>query len=331
VVLKLPNALADASPDTERPQLAIAGGAARVVLIGLSGQRLSDVRIGLSANSGQIVIPRGTERIVVIGLGLGSGNGAPSGGARPGLAGWHAGLLMPYVGWSSAVGPGCVVQSNSDRLKLHRERADAGWINGTELASGVSTVTTTFADAPRCVVIVLDDPASGGQDLGGRQLLLGLDGAERATDAAGTERAPVLLAMDNRSVLAYDVLPQRDATGLPLPVVVAIASQDGWSLVGVMASSTLDAQGAISLIAARGLDAALLPLVSLMPSERGAGETAPASRLSWIGPQRSTDQRRAAQGRASGVAQPAAVRALRAETKTNTTATATPRRQGKGR
>ena len=38
----------------------------------------------------------------------------------------------------------------------------------------------------------------------------------------------MLLAMENRSVLAYDVVP--DGTG---PVVVTIASELGWSLVGV--------------------------------------------------------------------------------------------------
>jgi hypothetical protein len=302
VVLKLPNANADAAPEARRPQLVVSGAPARVVLLGIGGLRLADRRVSPERESRSIELPRGTERIVAIGLG---GETAAARGDRAGLVGWHAGLQMPYAGWSTAIGPGCVVQTTSDRLPQHRERVDAGWIGGAEMARGVTTVTTTFAEAPRTVLIVLDDPAVTGEDIAGRQLLLGLDGAARATDAAGNEQAPVLLAMDNRSVLAYDVVPEREADGTPKTVVVTIASQEGWSLVGVMASATLNAEGAIALVASRGLDAALLPL-----APRGS-EAAPASHLVWQGPVRDAKQRRAARERAAGIATPTAPRALR--------------------
>jgi hypothetical protein len=302
VVLKLPNANADAAPEGRRPHLVVAGAPARIVLLGVGGLRLEDRRVSPERESRSIELPRGTERIVAIGLG---GEAAAARGDRAGLAGWHAGLLMPYAGWRTAIGPGCVVQTTSDRLPQHRERVDAGWIGGAEMARGVTTVTTTFAEAPRTVLIVLDDPAVNGEDIAGRQLLLGLDGAARATDAAGNERAPVLLATDNRSVLAYDVVPEREADGSPKTVVVTIASQEGWSLVGVMASAALNAEGAIALVAARGLDASLLPL-----APRGT-EAAPASRLAWQGPVRDAQQRRVARELAAGIATPTAPRALR--------------------
>ncbi len=284
VVLKLPNAHADALPDGERPKLAVAGAPARVVMLGHAGRRLADTLLGPGHPASTFEVPRGTERIVAI------GQGSAVRASRIGLAGWFAGLQMPYAGHATAIGPGCVVHVNGERLALHRERLDAGWVNGAELAHGTSTLSTTFAGKPRTVVVVLDDPASAGDNLDGRQLLLGLDGATRALDRAGREKPPVLLAMDNRSVLAYDVVPEGEA-----PVVVTIASQDGWSLVGVMASSELDATGAVALVSSRGLDAALQPFATT-----SATEVATPSRLAWIGPTRSRDERTTAKARAQG-------------------------------
>ncbi len=284
VVLKLPNAHADALPDGARPKLAVAGAPARVVMLGHGGRRLADTLLGPGLTTSVLEVPRGTERIVAV------GQGAVADQSRIGLAGWHAGLQMPYAGHATAVGPGCVVHANGERLALHRERLDAGWVNGAELARGTSTLTTTFAGTARTVVVVLDDPASAGDNLDGRQLLLGLDGATRALDRAGREMPPVLLAMDNRSVLAYDVVPEGAA-----PVVVTIASQDGWSLVGVMASGEVDATGAVALVSSRGLDAAMQPFATT--SATGADTP---SRIAWIGPTRSTDDRAAAKARAQG-------------------------------
>jgi hypothetical protein len=201
------------------------------------------------------------------------------------------------------------VHSTTPRITLHRERVEAGWVSGAELAAGVTTVATTFTDAPRCVLIVLDDPAVTGADIEGRRLLMGLDGAERATDAAGSERPPVLLSLDNRSVLAYEIVPESDDAGRPRRVVVSIASQQGWSLVGVMGSEALDARAAVAIVAARGLDGALLPLVPRDPAAASAGSVM-ASRLLWLGPSRGKAERQAARALARGVAQPVAPRAL---------------------
>ena len=57
------------------------------------------------------------------------------------------------------------------------------------------------------MVLVLDDPTALGGETAGRRLVLGLDGAERVTDARGEDLPPVLLAPENRSVLAYAVAP----------------------------------------------------------------------------------------------------------------------------
>jgi hypothetical protein len=297
VVLKMPNAHADAALDGERPRLGVTGAPARVVVLGHGGAVLADRVVGTGRDAAgrddvSIEIARGAERLVAVGQGTAEGEGPAAG-----LLGWHAGMQLPYAGWSAAVAPGCVVRSSGEPLSLHRERLDAGWVSGAELARGVSTVTTTFADAPTTVVIVLDDPAAFGDVAGGRQLLLGLDGADRARDAAGRERPPVLLMMENRSVLAYDIVPERK-----LPVVVTIASELGWSLVGVMGSAELSAAGAIALISARGLDAAMRPFATSSPT------ATVVSRLEWLGPIRTQAERREAKALASGRPEPPAKR-----------------------
>lgn len=277
-VLELPNARRDAG-EGDRPRLGVSGPAARIVLLSHGGRWLADERVEQRA----IEIPRGTERIVAIG----QGGGAAS---EPGLAGWHAGMQLPYAGRASAIGPGCVVHAVGERLAAHDERLDAGWVGGAELARGTSTVTTTFAGLPRTVVIVLDDPASAGDPVAARQLLLGLDGGRRVRDADGSERAPVLLTSDNRSVLAYDVIADGDR-----PMVVTIASEPGWSLVGVMASDRVDATGAVALVGSRGLDAAMLPFAVLDATQPNA-----ASVLQWLAPTRTRQQRAMARAQAQG-------------------------------
>ncbi|MGI9052148.1 MAG: DUF6603 domain-containing protein [Ilumatobacteraceae bacterium] len=275
VVLKLPNAAADVA-DGERPTVGVVGAPARVVLLAQGGGVLRDQLVGAET----ITVDQGTERIVTVGQG--TSDGPP---LEAGLAGWYAGMQLPYVGWTTAIAPGCVVRSLGEPLRQHGERLEAGWIDGAELARGVSTVTTRFAEPVTTVVVIIDDPTAFGDQVAGRQLLLGLDGAERPTDGAGVARPPVVLAMENRSVLAYDVVPEADR-----PVIVTIASQLGWSLVGVM-GSVLSAQGAVALISSRGLDAAVRPFA---PGATGV------SRLRWQGEKRTDRQREKAKALASG-------------------------------
>lgn len=252
-VLALPNARHDVGTD-DRPQLAVTGAPVRVLAVGPGAAVLAD-DVVVEA----LAVPQGTERLVAIGL----GTGEP---ARTGLDGWHAGAQLPYLGWSSALGRGALVTSRGEQVPAHAERGEAGWVSGAELARGVATVTTRFTAPVRTVVVVLDDPTALGGDSVGRRLVLGLDGAERVTDARGEDLPPVLLSAENRSVLAWAVAPGQG------PVTVTVATQEGWSLVGVLGTADLDPQGAVALVSARGLDAALAPFT---PGTEGA------SRLSW--------------------------------------------------
>ena len=269
-VLKLPNSRHDVGstdPD-ERPRLLVQGAPARILALGPGADLLADA---VAADAADFDVPPGTERLVAIGL------GGPGGSHRLGLDGWHAGAQLPYLGWSAALGRDCLVRSHGGPIRAHDQRAEAGWVTGAELAAGESTVITRFVTAPRTIVVVLDDPNAFGGESAGRRLVLGLEGADRVTDARGHDLPPVLLAAENRSVLAYAVLP----TGGP--VTVTVSTQEGWALVGVLGSKDLGPDAAVSLIGARGLDAALTPFVT--------GSTG-ASRLVWRAPK--GDRHRAA-------------------------------------
>ncbi len=260
VVLQLPNARRDVARDVARPRLGFAGPPVRIVAFADGGRVTADV---ITAEAFEV--PRGTERLVVVGQGLPDPK-VPLSAA--GLAGWHAGLELPYVGWSTAIGPGCTVRTRGELISRHRERVGAGWIRGAELAAGTTTLITRFASPIRTVVLVLDDPEALGANVGQRDLRLGLGGAERASDTAGAPIPPVVLAAENRSVLAYAIEPGGDQ-----PVTVTIVSEPGWSVVGVLGSTDLDPRGAIGTVTARGLDTATTSL---------ATGRAGATRIAWI-------------------------------------------------
>ena len=283
-VLQLPNARHDVGDD-ERPRLGVVGAPARVVVLGHGGEPLSDTMVDPAVERAGVEVPAGSERLVVVGLGEARAGGSPEPEGLQ-LDGWHSSLQLPYLGWSSALGRGCTVRSVGRPLRDHRERLDAGWVSGAELAIGRSTVVTRFTAQVRTVVIVLDDPTSLGEEVPGRRIVMGLTGAARLQDASGRERPPALLSAESRSVLAYDIVV--DGTG---PVTVTIASETGWSLVGVLGSAELSGESALSLVSSLGLDAAAGAL--------HAGPTG-RTRVEWLGRTRTDTQRQQARSAALG-------------------------------
>ena len=287
-VLRVANAARDVG-DGDRPQLGVRGCAVRVVALANGGAVADDVDVPGDGRQGWIV-PAGAERIAVIAL----GDGAEQ---EVGLAGWHSGMQLPYLGWSTGVGARCVVRSTGQPIRNHRERGQAGWVTGAELSRGLSTVATRFSQPVTVVVVALDDPEALGGDVAGRTLVLGLGGAVRATDASGGERAPVVVVADNRSLVAYEVVP----TGGP--VTVTVASQAGWSLAGVFGAVGIDAASAIAPLAEHGFDAALRQLA---PGTGGSarlfwtGGTPPATARRTAARRRKTATRRATRPRKRG-------------------------------
>ena len=62
----------------------------------------------------------------------------------PSLAGWHAGMTLPYIGWGTALGVDATVQVEGSPLARRDDRYRAGWVEAAELVDGTATVTTRF-------------------------------------------------------------------------------------------------------------------------------------------------------------------------------------------
>jgi hypothetical protein len=260
VVLAFPNASRDLDEGAARPRLRVTGGSVRVVALGCGGDVLADRDVATGAERDpDFTPPLGTERLAV----------AVAGDTfqdAPGLAGWHTGTALAYLGWSSALAAGSVVRAEGARVQSTRHRRTAGWIQGSELVDGTTIVTTRFVMPVATVVVVIDDP-SGAE--AGRNLSLGLEGANRPVAADGQPLPPRAVVRGNRTFLIYAVR-QLDKS----PVIVSVASEAGWHLAGVLAANVGAAEVA-DLLATRGLDTVVRPV---LPGTTGSRT------LSWIEP-----------------------------------------------
>jgi hypothetical protein len=259
-VLQLPNAIRDVLPNLPRPRL-VASGSARLVAFTHGG----DVLLDAMGSTDGTVIPKGTERIVVLALGNGSA-------VVDGLSGWHSALEVAYPGWQSALASGAVMRAEGSTVKTTAQRFRAGWIHAAELVTGTALVVTRFSQPVQTVAIFIDEAVNTG---GLKGLSLGLDGADRAKDKNGQAVPLLVIVAANRSVLIYSIVPMMSAAGVPLgAVTVSVASEAGWHLAGVMGGNeTPDVMS--QRITQNGVDALLRPLVS------GRG---PSVQLKWITP-----------------------------------------------
>ena len=217
-VLALPNARRDGRMG-ERPTMGVAGDA-RVVQLGHGGHVLAD-----ELHPQQVTVVKGTERIIVVGLGDREGDSAGdqlAGGQRaaacPGRLerGARCALLAPGRGLD-----------HETAAAAHWRR----WTRGAELVRGTTMVTTRFVDRPGALAVILDQPVG---NEAGEGLAMTLAGAERTTAADGTPVPPTVITGAVRSVVVYPIVPGDSAPGAS-PVTVTVGSEDGWHLVGVLA------------------------------------------------------------------------------------------------
>jgi hypothetical protein len=198
-------------------------------------------------------LPRATERVAVVAL----GDAAAAGGPAPG---WCASQSLPTVGWGAALAAGAVVTAQGTRVGDNRERADGGWVTGSELAKAAQ-VATVFADPVTAMGIVIDDYL--GSDAAG-QVSMRLLGAERVRDASGDSQPPKVLVDGVRTILLYAIGP--DAERVPARRGVIVDGCGKGHLAGVI-GSTAGVDDLAALIATRGVEAAVAqPLVG------GAGQ-----------------------------------------------------------
>jgi hypothetical protein len=151
--------------------------------------------------------------------------------------------------------PGGTLSVEGGGVRRHRSRRQAGWADAAELVDGAAIVRTRFAERPRSLVVALEGAAGAGRPAA---LDLELTGARQARDDDGRPRAAILVASGNRSLLVYDLEPDRPG-GRPGPAEVAIARQAAWTVAGVLASDAPAAEVAAALERG-GLDRLAEPL-----------------------------------------------------------------------
>jgi hypothetical protein len=185
-------------------------------MLGAGGTILADA----IAESGAEIIPQGTERIAVW-----------AGPADPtvvisGLAGWHAGQSLAYVGWSTCLCSGGSVYSEAAKLRRGPETFTTGWIAAKEFLGASRLVSTRFTSPAQTLVVMLGENYGETADFS-----LSLRGAAIARDASGAELAPVLLSQGARRILVYALLPGR------ADFTVEILRDGAVTVAGVMAST----------------------------------------------------------------------------------------------
>lgn len=263
-VFCLPNAERDVDDSARRPRLRATGGPARMLALGPGGRILADTvvtRVGMT-------VARGTERVAVLATGARKDRTG-----IPGLTGWHDGQTLAYVGWSTALVAGGTVHAEGGSIPRGRQQFRAGWVNAAELTREVSLVKTRMAGPLGSIAIVIDDPEAGGA---ARELSLGLEGAERATDRSGRPVPPTLVVQGQRSILVYALRKRRVED--PGTVAVSVAREQGWRLAGVL-GAVADAGTLAERLSGAGLDTVMQPLAT------GRGG---AVRLGWVSPRRRT-------------------------------------------
>jgi hypothetical protein len=264
VVLRLPNADADLFAD-RRPTLVLSGADARVVAFSPGGGVLLDV-VAPAAGS-ELAVPQATERLAIAAVGTAAAGSA----AVPGLAGWHSGQSLPYIGWSTVLGAGVVVSSEGRVAQRGVAAVPTGWVQVAELVAGATLVETRFAAPVSVAVIAIDDP-SGALGSDGRALTLGLSGASRRLSASGEPLPPTSLVTGGRTFLLYEVVGSV-VSRVPEAVTVTVASGADWRLAGVLGAvgSLGDVSGRL---ARQGLDTAVAPLIV---------GTSGSLRIGWLG------------------------------------------------
>jgi hypothetical protein len=265
-VLSAPNALRDVRP--QRPALSVAGDLpVRVVAADLGGRVLRDVWV----SDGTLLLPPGTDRVVVVG------------GAGPlsGVAGWHATTSLLQTGAGTLIGPGCTVRSNAVRTLRAGQPVATGFVPAAQAVSGWALVTTRLPAGVASIAVVLE---SGERIDDGRAdaLDLALAGVRRVAGPDGQPLPPTVVVAGSRTVSVFDVEPDsaigpaggpaRGAAGGDPAVEVTVNAGEHVHLSGLL-GSTGDAASLVALLGERGLAGAVAPLVAVPTG---------SARLVWV-------------------------------------------------
>lgn len=219
LVLRMPNARHDDRP--ARPSLRVAGDQlTRLVALDRAGVP----RWERTLRDGEVEIPRGVDRIVVMGVG-----GAPADRAPAGLAGWHAQMLVHQVASHTYLSPTTVLRTAAPRTRRQGSAVTIANVTAREATAG-STVITHLPATTTAVVIGLSPagPVADASDAFA-SLTIGIDGATRATRRDGEVVPPEVVVSGDQVFGVFAVTADDDARW----VRVTIASDPRWHVVAV--------------------------------------------------------------------------------------------------
>ena len=183
-----------------------------------------------------------------------------------------------------ALAAGAVVRAEGATIAPTRQRFRAGWIHAAELVAGHHHREHPVSRAIAAVAIVLDDPigtdAARGSVAGARR------GRPRERIRTDRLRRRCVVAIGNRSVLVYDIVPDPGRATATAHRRCLVASQEGWHLAGVLGCAARMRRSLASGSSASGLDA------SCTRSSRARRD----GRSSWASSRRSSDTNQAPGG-----------------------------------
>ncbi len=180
-VYRMPNAARER--DLHRPRIDVQG-ASRLVVLAPMGNVLSDA----IATQHGIDVPIGAERLVVV----------PGPDPRAEVAGFMTSTRLAQIGQKTLLGPGCVVDSSTLRVRRFAvTEVRASWVRASEATAGASEIVVRFMNAPRAIAVVLEQ-ADGGANVEDIELVL---------SGATLVPSPRALITGGTVVLLYDVQP----------------------------------------------------------------------------------------------------------------------------
>jgi large repetitive protein len=187
---------------------------ARVVALDRADMPLAD-QLGKMQT---LVLPRGTARVAVVGLGAPGKSGRDAAGA----SGWHAETVLLQVGAAGYLGPGCVVTATSPATLRSRQAVTAAVVTAAVAVGKASAVTTRLPVNTHTVVVALEIADDPDEALAG--LVLGLDGGER------TSTPPTVVVSGTRAHGLFEVRALRRAVAMS----VTVAADRRWRLAAVI-------------------------------------------------------------------------------------------------
>lgn len=241
-VLTVPKANLDADP--VRPVIVVNGDqSVRVVML----DRAGDVLVDMTGSSLEVIVPPGTDRILLAALG-------PDAVARSGGdAGWHTGAQLVQLSSDVYVGSDVIVRATSPETKRLRSVVTSAIVTGADAVTHADLVETRLP--PRTTALIVGLENIGAVDDPLRDLALSLTGAQRVA-VEGVSQGPKVVVSGNRMYAVFAIVPDPEVD----VIVATVAAGPMWELIGV-GGSAAPIEEVARVLSERGIDGTIPALV----------------------------------------------------------------------